>query len=83
MYNDARMLGAVVGAIVALVIVIIIRKFILNKEMTTQYDEMQKQIRGEAYKYAFFAMIIFEALVVILTLGVELLTASGKGRTSV
>ena len=36
MYNDARMLGAVVGAIVALVIVIIIRKFILNKEMTTQ-----------------------------------------------
>lgn len=72
MYNDARILGAVVGAIVALVIVIIIRKFILNKEMTTQYDEMQKQIRGEAYKYAFFAMIIFEALVVILTLGVEI-----------
>ncbi len=73
MYNGARMFGVLAGTMVALVIVmIIVRYLIMNKEMTSRYDEMQKQIRGDAYRYAFYAMVIFEALMVILTLGMEI-----------
>ena len=73
MYNEARMIGVAVGIAVGLLIVAFVLRFInRNKAMATEYDEMQKQIRGVGYRYAFFTVMIFEALLCILTLGMEL-----------
>lgn len=74
MYNGARMAGSVVGILIALVIVFIIIRYVVNKDkkMFTEYDEMQKQIRGKGYKYACYAMLIFEALMCVLSLGINL-----------
>ena len=43
-----------------------------HKKLTTEYDEMQKQIRGEGYKYAFYAVLILEAVLCVLTMGIVL-----------
>ena len=73
MYNEARMIGVAVGIAVGLLIVAFVLRFInRNKAMATEYDEMQKQIRGVGYRYAFFTVMIFEAFLCILTLGMEL-----------
>ena len=73
MYNGARMMGVMVGIAVGLIIAVIIIRFVnRNKGMTTEYDEMQKLIRGEGYKYAFYAMLIFEAVMCVLAMGIEL-----------
>ena len=50
----------------------IIRYVNRNKKLTTEYDEMQKQIRGEGYKYAFYTVMIVEAILCVLTLGMVL-----------
>ena len=50
----------------------IIRYVNRNKKLTTEYDEMQKQIRGEGYKYAFYAVLILEAVLCVLTMGIVL-----------
>jgi hypothetical protein len=43
-----------------------------NKKLYTEYDEMQKQIRGQGYKYAFYTVLILEAIFCVLTMGMEL-----------
>ena len=73
MYNSARMIGVTIGIIVGLIIAIFIIRYVnRNKKLTTEYDEMQKQIRGEGYKYAFYSVMILEAVLCVLTLGVVL-----------
>ena len=53
------MAGVFTGVIVSL---FIIRFFNKNHSFRTEYDEMQKKVRGEAYMYGFYALIIYEAL---------------------
>lgn len=73
MYNGARMAGVTIGIIVGLIIAIfIIRAVNRDRKMTTEYDEMQKLIRGNGYKYAFYAVLIFEAVMCVLTMGMML-----------
>ena len=50
----------------------------LRKNQTPKYDERQEIVRGKAYKYAFFTMLIFGALYMYCSLfvGRELLLAS-------
>ena len=72
MYNSARMIGVTIGLIVGLIIAIFIIRYVnRNKKLTTEYDEMQKQIRGEGYKYAFYTVVIYEAVMCVLTMGME------------
>ena len=62
MYNSARMIGVTIGIIVGLILTIFVIRYVnRNKKLTTEYDEMQKQIRGEGYKYAFYAGIVLPA----------------------
>ena len=69
MYNSARMIGVTIGIIVGLILTIFVIRYVnRNKKLTTKYDEMQKQIRGEGYKYAFYAVLILEAVLCVLTL---------------
>ena len=72
MFNAARMMGVVIGIMVGLVIaLVLIRSINKNKKLVTEYDEMQKQIRGVGYKYAFYTVVIYEAVMCVLTMGME------------
>ena len=72
-FNTARMTGLAGGIIVGLLLVVVIMKLInKNKKMKTEYDEMQKIIRNKGYCYAFYAVMIYEAIMCVLTTGMEL-----------
>ncbi|MCR4907622.1 MAG: hypothetical protein K5985_02255 [Lachnospiraceae bacterium] len=60
-------LGFVVGLMVAAVIVVCIYKY-ANKDgkVKTEYDERQKAIRGNAYRYAFYTEIFTQTLILWL-----------------
>ena len=73
MYNSARMIGVTAGIIVGLVIAVFIIRYVnRDKKLSTEYDEMQRQIRGEGYKYAFYTVLILEAVLCVLTMGMVL-----------
>ncbi len=73
MYNIELMSGAFAGGLIGLILLLIVVRFVnRDKKMSTEYDEMQKQIRGIGYKYAFYTVLIFEALMVVLTMGMEI-----------
>ena len=67
---NIRAAGMAVGMGVGILIAIILIKFFnRNKSLTTQYDERQKMIRGEAYKYAFYTLVIYEGILCVILTG--------------
>ena len=62
-YNPAKtyglIIGIVIGALISVALIISINK---NHSLRTEYDEMQKKARGEAYMYGFFSVLVLEAL---------------------
>ena len=60
---------AFISLIAIVVIVFITTK--LRKNQTPKYDERQEIVRGKAYKYAFFTMLIFGALYMYCSLFIE------------
>ena len=70
MYNTGRMVGIAVGIMIGLIICLILYR-VMNKDgkIKTQYDEMQQIIRGKGYCYAFYAIMICEALLIPLSVG--------------
>ena len=78
MYNIGRMFGVISGVLIGLVIAVIMLRFVnKNKKMTAEYDEMQKLVRGRGYMYSFYTVLIFEALMCVLSMGVELPAEQG------
>ena len=71
-YNYGKLMGMAFGLVIGLllvgVILIIINK---NRRMRTEYDEMQKKVRGEAYCIAFYTVIIIEGILCFVTTAVE------------
>ena len=68
--NEIMMYGTAIGITVGLVIsIIVLKAFNKDGKMKTEWDEMQKIARGEAYKYGFWAMMIAEALFLIVASG--------------
>ena len=65
---NARSAGLAIGLFVGLIICVVIFKY-WNKDgkIKTQYDEMQELVRGRAYKYAFWTLVAFEAIMCILS----------------
>lgn len=62
--------GIVIGIMVALIIVTVFYKFANTDHKTkTQYDERQRDIRGDAYRISFYVLCIYEAIMVILEYG--------------
>ena len=60
--NGYMMAGMIVGIAVAIIIVKGLLRFTKkNKKEKFTYDERQKAARGEAYKYAFFTLVIYNA----------------------
>lgn len=67
---NARGTGFVIGLIVGLVLVVIFYKIAnTDKKIKTEYDERQQRIRGKAYKYGFYTMLLYHVLMIGLYLG--------------
>ena len=68
--NIYKSAGVVAGMALGVIILVIIFRFANNNKKTqTDYDERQKAMRGEAYKAAFYTLLAFEVLMVILSAG--------------
>ena len=67
--NIAKSAGMAVGLIVGILLVVVLSKA-ANKDhrVKTEYDERQQVIRGVAYRYAFYTIMIYEAVMIVLTL---------------
>lgn len=65
---SARAIGQVCGVVLVCVCVIIALLLITKKDgsIKCKFDERQEIVRGRAYKYAFFTMMISEALFIVL-----------------
>ncbi len=59
----ALTIGILVGLVIALILLRYANK---NHKVRTEYDEMQKQVRNRGYMYAFYTVIILEALLCIV-----------------
>ncbi|MBQ3373890.1 MAG: hypothetical protein IJI45_10775 [Anaerolineaceae bacterium] len=64
-----KSIGYIIGILLGIILVIVFYKFSnTNHKTKTQYDERQKELRGKAYQYAFYTLMIFEVLLFILDL---------------
>ena len=71
--NIYRSAGLAVGVFVGIIVaVIILRLTNRNRSVKTEYDEMQKKVRGDGYRIAFYTVIIYEAVMCLLSGAVEL-----------
>ena len=63
-------IGLALGIIVGLIICVLLAKF-GNKDgaVKSKYDERQEAVRGKAYRYAFYSVMIYEALMLVLEIG--------------
>ena len=55
--------GIVFGLILAIALIMIANK---NRKIKTEYDERQLRVRGDAYRYAFYTVVIWEVFLFIL-----------------
>ena len=64
----------VFGIVVGLILVAGLLRFAnTNRKQKTEYDERQKEVRGRGYMFGFYTLLIYEALMMFLTLdGIEL-----------
>lgn len=58
--------GICIGLIIAVVLVIIANN---NRKIKTQYDERQSKVRGDAYRYAFYTVLIYEVIIMVVEIG--------------
>ena len=73
MINNFRMIGLAVGIVVGLIVCVFVFRIVnTNKKLTTDYDERQERARGKAFKYAFYAMMVYEALLCVISSGIEI-----------
>lgn len=65
--NGYMIAGFITGLVLAVILVKIAFRFIKkDKNEKFRYDERQKAVRGEAYKYAFFTLAVYNAVYGIL-----------------
>ena len=63
-----RASGMTVGLIVGLILAVILLKFgNTNRKFKTEYDERQREVRGMAYTYGFYATVIYEVAMFLLS----------------
>lgn len=63
-----KSVGLAVGIMVGIILtIIIVKAFNKDGKFKTKYDEMQLKVRGRAYMFAFWTIVIYEALMCVLT----------------
>ena len=58
--------GIMIGLILAIALILISNN---NRKVRTEYDERQLRVRGDAYRYAFYSVIICEVILLVLAFG--------------
>lgn len=58
--------GIVFGLILAIALIMIANK---NRKIKTEYDERQLRVRGDAYRYAYYTVVIWEVILLVLAVG--------------
>ena len=62
--------GVAVGIFVGLIVAFVLIKLAnSNRRVKTEYDERQLLVRGNAYRYAFYTVVIWEAVLMVLAIG--------------
>ena len=59
-------IGILIGLILAFALILIANN---NRTVRSEYDERQLRVRGDAYRYAYYSMIICEVILLILSIG--------------
>jgi MFS family permease len=59
-------IGILIGLILALALILIANN---NRKVRSEYDERQLRVRGDAYRYAFYTVVIWEVFLFILAFG--------------
>ena len=71
-----RSAGIAFGILFSLILaLVLIRMGNSDKKARTQYDERQNEVRGRAYRWAFYAVMIYEAAAICLSAGFDSLPA--------
>ena len=66
----ARSAGFTVGLAVGIILVVLLLKFAnTNHKKETEYDERQQAIRGKGYMLAFYTILTYEVLMMVLAIG--------------
>ena len=59
-------IGILIGLVIAFALVIVANK---NRKFKTEYDERQLKVRGDAYRYAFYTVVVYEVIMFIIGIG--------------
>ena len=72
-YELGRSISLAAGVLVGLLLAVVLMRY-MNRDhkVKTQYDEMQKSIQNKGYKYGFYTLIIFEALLCLVPSSVRI-----------
>ena len=66
-YKSAGLtVGIIIGLILAVALILIANN---NRKIKTEYDERQLKVRGDAYRYAFYTVLVCEAILLIISFG--------------
>ena len=67
-YSLGKLIGVITGFVIGLALVVIIAAICnKNRKMKTEYDERQQILRGKGFKLGFYAMVIWAALNIVLS----------------
>ena len=58
--------GICIGLIIAVALLLISNN---NRKVKTEYDERQLRIRGDAYRFAFYTVVIYEVILLVVEIG--------------
>ena len=62
--------GVTAGIFIGIFIVLLLFKLVnTNHKSRTEYDERQKEIRGIGYMYGFYTIVIYECVMLVLSIG--------------
>lgn len=65
--NYYRTMGVITGLMVGLILCVVLFKFAnKDKRTKTEYDERQQLVRGKAYTYSFYTMVIAQAVLMVI-----------------
>ena len=59
-------IGILIGLIIAVALILVANN---NRKIRSEYDERQLKVRGDAYRYAFYSVLVYEVIVFILEFG--------------
>ena len=67
---NGKGIGFAAGLMVGLILVVVLFKIAnTDRKIKSEYDERQQRIRGRAYKYAFYTMVIYQVLMIGMEIG--------------